>query len=186
VRLAAIVLAAGASRRFGVADKLLAPFGGRPLAQHAADAVRALDAAARVAVISNPALRPMFAGFEVVELADAGGGQSASLRAGLAKARLARPSKVLVVLADMPAVTPGLLRQVVATVTNALPAAATDGRRAMPPACFPAATFDALAAVEGDSGARTLIGALPASQLVLAPAGELRDVDRPADLPAAG
>jgi CTP:molybdopterin cytidylyltransferase MocA len=182
VSAAAIVLAAGASRRFGDADKLLAPFAGKPLEQHAAEAVRGLDLVARIAVISSAALRPHFAGFDVVELADASGGQSASLRAGLARARALAPGRLLVVLADMPRVTPDLLRRVIETATAEMPAAATDGRRAMPPACFPAASLDLLARLDGDAGARAIIQALPPERLVRAAAGELLDVDRLADL----
>jgi CTP:molybdopterin cytidylyltransferase MocA len=63
-------------------------------------------------------------------------------------------------------------------------AAATDGTRPMPPACFPAGLFDDLQALTGDRGAAPLLRALPEAQRVTAPPGTLIDIDTEADFAA--
>ncbi|KRO86004.1 MAG: hypothetical protein ABR89_00010 [Rhodobacter sp. BACL10 MAG-120910-bin24] len=60
-----ITLAAGLSRRFGADDKLLAPLWGQELASYSANAMRDAPFDARVVVLSNPELIPIFQGFGV-------------------------------------------------------------------------------------------------------------------------
>jgi CTP:molybdopterin cytidylyltransferase MocA len=181
---AAILLAAGASRRFGAEDKLLSLFRGRPLVTHAAEALRASGLAPLIAVTSNPDVATLLPGFQLVFPDRPDPEQSDSLRAGVAEARRLGAPAALVALADMPGVTPGLLRAVAARATATEAAAASDGSRALPPACFPAALFDALLATTGDRGARPLLAALPPAQRVPAPPEALRDIDTPGDLAA--
>ncbi|WP_265500806.1 nucleotidyltransferase family protein [Paracoccus beibuensis] len=169
-----LLLAAGASRRFGPADKLLALVYGRPLVQHAADAMRRAPLDHRIAVIANPALRPLLTGFRIVEIISKE--QSDSLRAGLAEA--GQPDRLVIALGDMPDVTPDLLAQVLDRTTHESPAASHDGQRPMPPACFPRAWLPRLATSCGDRGAAGLLRDLPERRLVHAPA-LLRDVDLP-------
>ncbi len=178
---AAVLLAAGASRRFGPEDKLLALWHGRPLVTHAAEALRASGLSPLIAVTASPDIAGLLAGFAVVAPDRPDPEQSDSLRAGIAEARRRGAQAALVALGDMPGVTPDLLRAVAARATAA-PAAATDGTRAMPPACFPAALFGALLAATGDRGARPLLAALPDAQRVPAPPEALRDIDTQADL----
>lgn len=180
--VAALLLAAGNSQRFGPDDKLLAHYQGRPLITYAAAAVTALAVDSRIAVISNPDLAAHLAGFEIVQLRSGDDGLSASLKAGLARARLTHPDCALVALADMPHVSTELMAQVIAASTANTPAAANNGRRAMPPACFPACYFDQLAALQGDKGAREILDTLPPEAHVLASLDQLHDVDRPEDL----
>lgn len=172
-----LLLAAGASRRFGPEDKLLADLRGRPLAAHAAEAMRRTDLDGRIAVITTPALAPWLHGFRVIEVTQ--GRQSDSLRAGLAAA--GDPDRLLIALADMPDVTDAHLRLVLEAATDTMPAASHDGKAAMPPACFPRARLDDLGRLTGDQGAGRLLRDLPPGQLIAAP-DLLRDVDRPADL----
>ncbi|MGV3695286.1 MAG: NTP transferase domain-containing protein, partial [Paracoccus marcusii] len=87
-----LLLAAGASRRFGPSDKLLAPVAGMPLVAHAAQAMRATPLDDRIAVIANPALAPLLDGFRIVLIAQ--GQQSDSLRAGLSAA--GNPDRLLI------------------------------------------------------------------------------------------
>ncbi len=182
MRLAILLLAAGRSERFGPEDKLLAQLDGRPLINHAANAARAVDATIRIAVVSNPALHPHIDGFDIVVPDTDAPSQSDSLRAGLSKALEQEPDKILVLLGDMPGVTPDLLHVIIQKATSDLPAAATDGTNPMPPACFPRSAVDQLLALSGDRGARALLRDLPASQLVQAAPQMLRDIDRPSDL----
>ncbi|QUS37081.1 NTP transferase domain-containing protein [Falsirhodobacter algicola] len=172
-----ILLAAGASRRFGPDCKLRALYRGRPLVAHAAAAMAAA-CPARIAVIADPALAPLLEGFRIIRIPP--GGQAASLRAGIAALH---GGNALVALADMPHVTADLLRAVAARVGHDLPAAATDGQRPMPPACFPPAWFARLAALQGDRGAGALLRDLPPGQLIHAPPAALIDIDHPEDLP---
>ena len=171
---AGLLLAAGASRRFGTDDKLLACLRGRPLLSHAADALRQVPLDRHVAVISNPDLGSLLNGFEVVVIPQ--GGQSDSLKAGVA--HLGRPDRLLIVLGDMPDVTPLLLSQVLARATDDGPSASHDSQRPMPPACFPRSQLPSLAAMSGDRGAGRLLRQLPPERLIAAP-GQLRDIDRP-------
>jgi len=179
---AAVLLAAGASRRFGPDDKLLALWHGRPLVTHAAEALRASGLSPLIAVTANPEVAALLPGFAVVAPDRPQPEQSDSLRAGIAEARRLGAPAALVALGDMPGVTADLLRAVAARASPAQPAAATDGTRAMPPACFPAALFEALLAATGDRGARPLLASLPDAQRVPAPAEALVDIDTRADI----
>lgn len=179
---AGILLAAGHSRRFGSADKLLAEWHGRPLVAHAAAAMRQAPLDLRIAVAASPAVIAELGGFVIVPPVDTAPSQSASLRAGVARARDLGATCALVALADMPRVTPDLIAAVLDRCTPTHPAAATDGRRPMPPACFPAAWFDRLMALQGDRGAGALLAGLPPDALALADPLLLHDVDTPDDL----
>jgi molybdenum cofactor cytidylyltransferase len=94
---AAIILAAGASRRFGHRDKLKARLGRRNLLDHVVDNARACGAC-RILLVTTGA--PPIAGVTPVRV-----GKpevlSASLRAGLAALRPIE-REVLIFLADMP------------------------------------------------------------------------------------
>lgn len=172
-----LLLAAGASRRFGADDKLLAVLHDRPVITYAADAMRRAPLERRIAVITNPDLRPFLSGFDVVDIAP--GTQSDSLIAGLKAADV--PDRLLIVLADMPLVTSELLGQVIARVSDSQPAACHDEGPPMPPACFPKNWLARLADASGDRGAGRFIRDLPASALIPA-RGMLADIDSLADL----
>ena len=112
---AAILLAAGSSRRFGRGDKLLARLHGRPLILHALD--RALEAGAGRVIVVVPSLggrigRTIVPGGRVSRIAARAhrDGLAASLAAGLAALRPIE-REVLIFLADMPfAMAPRALR----------------------------------------------------------------------------
>jgi len=102
---AALLLAAGASRRFGRHDKLLAPLRGRPLIDHALDAALATDAVRVLAVVPSPggrlARHLRGRGATLVVARDHACGLGASLAAGL---RAVRPCEreVAILLGDVP------------------------------------------------------------------------------------
>src|SRR3546814_17827358 len=100
--VALILLAAGRSTRFGVADKLAAPLHGRPLVQHAANTLSPIPFGRHIAVCSS-SLPVDFAalGFDVAWLRP-GEPLSVSLAAGIARAEATACEACLIVLSDMP------------------------------------------------------------------------------------
>ncbi len=169
-----LLLAAGASRRFGPADKLLAPVAGMPLVAHAAQAMRTTALDDRIAVITNPALTPLLDGFRIVLIPQ--GQQSDSLRAGLAAA--GDPDRLLIALGDMPDVTAAHLTTIVDRAADGVPSCSHDGIAPLPPACFPRGWLSRLAQLTGDQGAGRLLRDLVPDRFVPAP-GLLRDIDMP-------
>jgi len=164
-RVAAVLLAAGAARRMRGADKLLEPVAdGRPILRAAAEAARASQADAVVAVLPPGAADRRAAlagtGVEIVEAADAAEGMAASLRAGLA-AVAARADAVVVLLADMPEVGPAAIDRLIAAFDpedgrEICRALAEDGRPGHP-VLFGRRFFETLAGLTGDRGAREVL-----------------------------
>ncbi len=157
--VAAVVLAAGESRRMG-SPKLLLPWGGRSLVRRAAEA--ALGACRRVVVVVGAQADRMRSELtslpvRVVTNPDYGEGIAASLRRGLQE--VSDAPAVLVVLADQAAVTAEHLRQLVRAYreTGAVVIAASykDGLGA--PAVFARRLFPELMALRGDAGAKRII-----------------------------
>lgn len=161
-RIGVAVLAAGASRRFGDADKLLADFRGRPLGEYVCDALARTPATLRWVIASRDghacegAWRK--AGFAVAvnERSSEGMGTSAALAARLAMK--ADCDALLIVLADTPLVPPQHYEALIAACTDPedLICSANDHAR-LPPAIFGKARIGALAALSGDTGARALL-----------------------------
>jgi len=194
----AIVLAGGASSRFG-SDKMAARLDGRPLLHHALEAVA--EVARRIIVVMAPgAAEPIVpsavAGqVQIARDSVAHAGPLAGLAAGLAAVRDEPPRIVLVVGGDMPALVPGVLRLLLDSLTaNSNLAAMTLAASPPPPlpmAARPTGISDAIAAcLVGDRRSlRALLDAVPsapvpeASWRALDPgARTLADVDRPDDL----
>ena len=179
--IAGIVIAAGRSKRFGDDNKLLATAAGRPLAAWAAAAMLGAPVSRRIAVVADAAVARVFEGFDIV-MADAGAKQSDSLRLGVAAARAAGASCVLLALADMPGVTAQDMAAVLRAQRGHAPAAAWLEGRPMPPAAFPAAWFPTLETLQGDRGAGALLArAEDLAPVRLAPS-HLIDIDTPDDL----
>lgn len=189
IALAAIVLAAGAGRRFG-GGKLAAPWRDGALIDGALTAALAAPVR-RVIVVTgaDPAVADRVQAFAdqrlvIVHAADHALGMSASLRAGLA-AIGSGVAGAYVFLGDMPLIPHEIAgRLAEALAAGALAAAPlADGRRGHP-ALFSAALFPQLTALAGDVGARAVLDALgPRLTLVETDdAGVLADVDTRDDL----
>ncbi|WP_177213197.1 NTP transferase domain-containing protein [Celeribacter neptunius] len=175
-----IVLAAGASRRFGPEDKLLAHLGDSPLANAAFTLAAGTEAAQRLAIVASDEVADLAAraGLATVRLA-AGGPQSASLKAGLH--RLAPGiGEVLILLADMPWVARG---DIDALLARGAPACARIGPARLPPALLPARWVPEILRVEADQGARSWLSRIPTDHCLALPENHLRDIDRPEDMP---
>lgn len=182
----AIVLAGGASTRFG-SDKLLADLDGRPLLHHALEAV-ATVANPVILVISPDAPPPPIPGSlanQVTLMRDdiAYGGPLAGLAAGLvALADLDRgfDAPAIVVGGDMPYLVPGVLALLAATV-DADPAIGGASLEAHPPCVLPLAMRPSLAHPMVDAllredrrALRALLDRLP---MALVPAAGWRALD---------
>jgi len=135
-----IVLAGGASRRFG-GDKVSAPFEGRPLVHHALERLAQVvdDIVLVLAPDADiPPLPPEIAGrIAIARDATKHGGPLAGLAAGLDAIASARFATALVVGADMPRLEPAVLRLLASTPANGASAAAV--LEADPPATLPMA-----------------------------------------------
>jgi molybdenum cofactor cytidylyltransferase len=184
-KVAAILLAAGQSLRFGAADKLFAEIDGEPLLMHAARRIIELEPARRIAVCSDArgaAVDLLSAlGFEIAVNPRPERGLSSSLACGMAAAATGPADAALIALADMPFVSLRHLRSLLAAFdpSDAPVVGSARNGLAMPPALFARAMFAPLQQAQGDQGGRKL---LAAARLVEAPAAELADVDVPEDL----
>jgi molybdenum cofactor cytidylyltransferase len=194
----ALVLAAGKGRRFG-GRKLLAPFRGGVLLDAALAAAlaapvkgvvlvsgadrEAVDAAAQACAVRRGEADRL----RIVHASDHAEGLAASIRAGVA-ALPESASGVLIFLGDMPDIPGEIPAEIVARLgAGAEAAVPVHDRRRGHPAGFAASLFPALAALEGDRGARDLLVRLGRRVAeVPAEAGVLADVDTPEDLQALG
>jgi molybdenum cofactor cytidylyltransferase len=180
-RIAAVVLAAGTSSRFG-ADKLLHPLNGKPLAAHAADILVGLPFAYRFAVVpsGNEARAEIFANrrFDLIPNSDPRQGLSSSLALGAGMAAALGVDGLLLALADMPFVTRSHLSLLIGAAGKGPVATEHNGVKS-PPAIFPSEMFADLMALDGDRGARPLLEGAFAIQ---ADAAMVRDIDTLGDL----
>jgi molybdenum cofactor cytidylyltransferase len=162
--IAAIVLAAGRSTRMGGANKLVAEIGGKPLVRIAAE--QALASRARPVIVvtghERERVEAALAGLPVklVHNPDFAEGLGTSVRAGIA-AVPARADGAVVCLGDMPQVDAELINRLIAALApdqGALAVIPTlDGKRGNP-VLWSRRFFPDLMALEGDVGARNLIG----------------------------
>lgn len=175
--VAAVLLAAGHSRRWGPQDKLLSDWRGRPLVTWAAGLLRRCPAQHLAAVVrSDDVARAVGPG--VARLAPLTDDQSGSLRAAARYAQECGAARLLIVLGDMPCVRDATLAALLAAPPDAPSAVRQADGRAGVPACLPAALLPAVLDVSGDRGAREL---LAGAALVTVAPDELADVDRPGD-----
>jgi molybdenum cofactor cytidylyltransferase len=182
---AVVLLAAGLSRRYGAVGKLVANYRGKPLALHIADTLNAIALSQRIAICRSGdddlAALLRGRGFTVVLNPDTARGMSSSLALGIEG--VAAADAALICLADMPNVSVAHLNALIdASRNDTTVASATQGGPPTPPAIFPKTRYPELLALEGDKGARALLGN---AQLVLASAEELADFDTPQDFSTA-
>lgn len=191
-RISAVVLAAGAGRRFGDGGKLLAPFGDGRLIDGAlraaltapVDEVALVVGARGDAVAAHAQGRWPDPRLRAVVAPDWAQGLSVSLAAGIRAIEGA--DAAFVFLGDMPRIPTVVLAPLAEAVRcGAAAAAPWHGGVRGHPVLFAAALFPSLLALTGDQGAGRLLSQLgEAVARVPAPDdGVLFDVDRPEDLP---
>lgn len=182
----AIVLAAGASTRFG-RMKQLEQFEGMPLA---AGAVRKAESVCgeRTVLVTGKnwkdvtsACEPL-AGFFVIN-SDYEEGLASSIACGV-RAVAESTDAILLMLADLPLITTEHLENLVnswsESPTSIIASAFEDTLG--PPIVFPRTDFDALLALKGDRGARPVIDANRDRVQAIACEEAAFDIDRPEDL----
>ncbi len=177
----ALILAAGFSKRFGPEDKLLADLGGTPVIQHVAYAAQRLELDDVAVVLRSQQVAGNIPKLSKIWLDEKAPVLSDSLRAGAEYAMARQFDQVLVLLGDMPFVSTKTMQSVI-DLQQGTPSAATNGIRALPPACFPRSSLPELAALTGDQGGRTLLQRIGTKGLYRAPKAELVDIDTPSNL----
>ena len=164
--IAAIVLAAGLSRRMGQA-KLLMPVGGRAIVRYVVESVLA-GGVDLVWVVTGPDVEPIEAALAGLEAQIAVNpapeeGQASSLRAGIA-ALPASVDAVLIALGDQPALAPSIIPALLAARRTSpkliVAPRYRDGQGN--PVLFKREIFPELLRLTGDQGARPIIQKEPA------------------------
>jgi molybdenum cofactor cytidylyltransferase len=186
-RIAAVVLAAGRSTRMGGPNKLLAEIARRPLVRIVAEEALAsrADPVIVVAGHQRAEVEKALAGLRVriVHNPDFAEGLGTSLRAGIA-AVPADSDAAIVCLGDMPRVDAALMNRLIAAFDpdrGALVVVPTfEGKRGNP-VLWSRRFFPDLMAIEGDVGARRLIGRYSEAVAEVTVEGKaaLIDVDTP-------
>lgn len=185
-RIAAVLLAAGNSTRFGEADKLMADYKGKPLITHALESMAALPFKHLIAVVRRHELAPTIhrklerRGYTLIINDNPDEGLSGSIARAAEHVSDLPCSGMLICLADMPNVSPShIMRLCLASADIRSVVASTDGFMPSPPAFFGRRHLEQLKALKGDQGARALIS----QGLLLETSGiVLQDVDTPDDL----
>ena len=163
-KIAALVLAAGQSRRMGSQNKLLAELDGKPMVRHVAEAVAASQAASMTVVLGHEAdtvraaladLKPSYA-----YNPDYAEGLSTSMKTGIAAVG-EEVDGVIICLGDMPMVSTAVIDRMIAAFDpvegRAIVVPTRRGKRGNP-VLFGKRFFEEMARVSGDVGARHLIG----------------------------
>ncbi|RTR06550.1 nucleotidyltransferase family protein [Halomonas nitroreducens] len=170
----AVILAAGASRRFGAGDKRLARLPtGQPLL--AAAVANAAAAFSRLRVVirdgDDPAVLGLAADTPVIRAPHAHDGLGASLADAFATLGnapdLVDSVAAAVLLADMPSLSPETLGQLQAHATRARIVRPRQGGRPGHPVLFGRDFWGELSALHGDEGARGVIARHRAHSLEL-------------------
>ena len=185
--IAAIVLAAGQSRRMGEVNKLLADVDGKPMLARVMEAVTqsAADPVFVVTGHESDKVRASLSGFDVtfVDNPDFADGLSTSLAAGIA----ALPDGVdgaIVCLGDMPMVASRHVNRLISAFdaeegrTICVPVAR--GKRGNP-VLWGADYFDNMAVIKGDVGAKYLMGQYSEAvcEVTIGDDAVLTDIDTP-------
>ncbi|MFK8051054.1 MAG: NTP transferase domain-containing protein [Halioglobus sp.] len=189
-KIAAIVLAAGSSRRMGEQHKLLVDFNGMSMVSRVVDAVLRSSVCSATVVIGHRGneIRTALGARDVaiVDNPDYGSGLSSSLKVGLSSL----PEEIqgaIIILADMPFVGVDLLEKLIDTFACAreqnIVVPVKSGRMGNP-VIWPARLFPEMMKLQGDKGARKLLDEF-ADQVTTVPVlddAAFFDIDTPAEL----
>jgi len=190
-KLAAVLLAAGASSRFGAENKLLVRFNGRPLVRGVAEEILR-SGVSDVVVVTGcdaPLIEDALAGLPVhcVHNTDWQAGMGSSIACGIG-ALDSKATGAFIVPADMPFLKASLFRDLASAFQR------HDGQRIVYPATpegeqrnpvlWPRRYFPRLAALSGPDGAKPLLKSRDVSSVAVKVNDStlLEDIDTPAAL----
>lgn len=187
-RIAAVLLAAGTSSRFGGEDKLMADLRGKPVAAHTLETVASMAFGALIAVARPLPLAPVIhrklerRGYTIIVNERPEDGISSSI---VQAVRHVMPMNkirgILICLADMPDVPQTHYNRICLAAEDIRSVvASTDGFSSSPPAFIGRRHFDELLTLRGDQGARAL---LSHGVQIETSGNVLHDIDTPDDLP---
>lgn len=187
-RIAAVLLAAGTSSRFGEADKLMAQVRGKPMVAHVLETIASLAFAEMIAVVRPIEFAPVIhrkldrRGYEIIVNDQPEDGMSGSIvRAVQHVIGRQKIRGILICLADMPNVTPTHYNRVCLAAEDVRSVvSSTDGFSSSPPAFIGRKHFPELLALKGDQGARAL---LSHGIQIETDGAVLHDIDTPQDVP---
>ena len=177
----AVVLAAGAARRFG-GDKLSALLDGEPVLHHAIRAARAAPVARVIVVAKAGTDSGEWPGApEVERMTIASEALSTSLQAGLAAA--GDMAGAFVFLGDMPRVPHDMAGKLAAALGGNYAAVPVCKGQAGHPVLLSARSFADVATITGDKGAGQLLrGRTDVARIDCDDPGVLLDIDTPQDI----
>ena len=191
-KVAAVVLAAGQSRRMGSANKLLEVVDGKPMVVHAVEAALAADTISVTVVVGHQAeeVKKVLSNKNVsfVENPDFDEGLSTSLRAA-AKNLNEQADALIVLLGDMPHVNASHVDRLIAgfnPIEGRSICVPTHGGKRGNPVLWASSFAKQMADLRGDVGAKHLIGQNEesVSEIEMSDPAVLRDIDTPEALKA--
>lgn len=179
---AGLILAAGAGTRFGEETKQLAELRGKPLLQHAVDAMNAVLPCVVVLGHDAAAIRARvdFGPAETVLCEDWARGQGFSLRRGVAA--LGDADVVVITLGDQPFITPEVISAAVDALGEHDAVRAVYGGVPGHPVVLARRVMDAVGELEGDAGARELLARFRVRRWEAGDLASATDIDTPEEL----
>ncbi len=186
--IAAVVLAAGSSLRFGDSNKLLAKLDGKPVLTHVLDCVVSLSLSTKIVVV-KPADQEVTSlidtrVFHIVENGNARDGMGSSISTGIRAS--GDVDGAIVVLGDMPSIKQSTYLELLAAFQEhpdkSIFAPLYEQRRGHP-VLFRRRHFPDLMALTNDTGAKRILAENESVFLAVPTrdAGVLSDIDVPAD-----
>lgn len=193
IKVCAVLLAAGASTRFGAADKLIADIAGRPLVARCADRIIAAEVADVIAVTAPGEPGQVVAAalqglpVRIVVNAETDRGMGTSIARGTT-AVVDANAGIMIVPGDMPSLDVALLNALIAAFRthdgNKIVHPVTQSGEQRNPVIWPAWLRAELAALESTQGGKSLLAAHHADVVTISTSSDqaFDDVDTTADL----
>lgn len=187
--ITAVLLAAGASLRYGDQNKLLADFDGRPMLRVVADAIVEAKRFGELVVVTgfdSAAIEGALQGLPVRYAHNAAwqNGMGGSIATGIS-ALSAGCAGAAIIPGDMPYLTATLLDRLAATFEqtggSGIVFPAIENGEQRNPVIWPRSTFGRLSKLKGRVGGKSLLAAAADTcfAVPVADDGELRDIDEP-------
>ncbi len=182
MKIAALILAAGAASRFG-STKQLANIDGKPMLQNCIDQANNVLPGMVFTVLGNQHedITANITGSQLILNPDWQEGIGKSIATGVTYLR-ADYDAILVLLADQPRVKSQHLQQLISFFDGHRPVCSYYRQSVGVPAIFPKVNFDTLAKLSGDKGAKALLQGMADDMLRLPLPEASFDIDTPEDL----